>query len=68
MKAFVVGPKSVSDTPVKLRLSLGYFKLCKLENTDSDANDFLSTEMQIVSTRMQLIIVLVDSDQFVSFS
>lgn len=68
VKAFDVGQKLVSDTPVQLRLSLSYFKLYKMKKTDSNANDFLSTEMQIVSTRMQLIIVLMDIDQSVRFA
>lgn len=68
VKAFDVGQKLVSYTPVWLRLSLSYFKLYKMKKTNSNANDFLSTEMQIVSTRMQLIIVLMDTDQLVSFA
>ena len=51
VKAFDVGQKLVSYTPVWLRLSLSYFKLYKMKKTDSNANDFLSTEMQIVSIR-----------------
>lgn len=39
-----------------------------MKKTDSNANDILSTEMQIVSTRMQLIIVLMDIDQSVRFA
>ena len=39
-----------------------------MKKTDSNANDFLSTEMQIVSTWMQVIIVLMDTDQSVSFA
>ena len=47
VKAFDVGQKLVSYTPVWLRLSLSYFKLYKMKKTNSNANDFLSTEMQI---------------------
>ena len=39
-----------------------------MKKTDSNANGILSTEMQIVSTQMQLIILLMDTDQFVSFA
>lgn len=61
--------QKISGCPVRLKLSLSYFQLCKLRKTDSNANHILSIEMQIVSTGIQLIIAHSSEiiDQYVSF-